>query len=79
VPGCVLRIFPIGAPGSLSPLLFHYPPFPTEPPNELSRRLDVRYVVTRALDVAVRLSGADAAVMAMTEGNAIRNDFRRAA
>jgi signal transduction histidine kinase len=40
--------------------------------NELSRRLDVDYVATFALDAAMRMSHADAAVIGFSEGDAIR-------
>jgi PAS domain S-box-containing protein len=40
--------------------------------TEISRRLDVRYVLSVALDVAVRLSGADAGLIAVAEGEEMR-------
>ncbi len=40
--------------------------------KEISRKLDVKYVLTIALDAAVRMSGADAGLIGLNEGEAVR-------
>ncbi len=40
--------------------------------QELSQKLDVQYVITRALDAAVRLSHADTGIIGLVEGEKVR-------